>query len=481
MRDYIILNGQNSNNIDGLLIQSMPPISKPLLRAQIEEIDGRDGDIVTPLGYSAYDKTVVIGLYGDFDINEIIAYFNSSGTVTFSNEPDKYYYYQIIQQIDFEKLIRFRTAAVVFHVQPFKYSLLEPTQTVEFENVSGKGTTVTLETTGEPLTDFQIYGKAIQNGTPTATSHQRIETVTGSNTIAFISGATMREYSVLLEDELVYLSYGNDSYQDYIYKDGDSWYLYKALGKYNVDTSQITAITSYSNVAYAVIPRPIDSDRYGTYQSVPLLCNAALYSYGLPSGWDTAEAINKIFTQADSTTYWVGFPAGTTLAQMQAALNGTVIYYPLMDPHTTQIIDGEGEDLVEKLNAILEAETFIGETTITSSYYDFAQPIIFASAKPESCTVTNSGNYTAKPILTIYGSGYILVTLNDNQLFLIALGDDEYITIDTEQMEAYKDGVLKNRLVIGNYSNFTLQTGENTLTFGGDVTSVTIEKYSRWL
>lgn len=478
MRDYIILNGQNSNTIDGLLISSLPPISKPLLRAQIEEIDGRDGDIVTPLGYSAYDKTVVIGLYGDFDINEIIAYFNSSGVITFSNEPDKFYNYQIIQQIDFEKLIRFRTAAVVFHVQPFKYSLTEPTKAVEFEHVSGKDRTVTLETTGEPLTDFQIYGNATQDGTPTATGHARIETVTGSNTIAFISGATMREFSLLLEDELVYLSYGNDTYQDYIYKDGDSWYLHKVLGKYNVDTSQITAITSYSNVAYAVIPRPLDSERYGTYQSVPLLCNAALYSYGLPSGWNTAEAVNKIFTQADSTTYWLGFPAGTTLAQMQAALSDTVIYYPLADPQTTLITDS---NLIAQLNAILEAETFIGETTITSSYYDYAQPIIFASAKPESFNVTNFGNYTAKPIMTIYGSGNISVSLNNNQIFNITLGDEEYITIDTEQMEAYKDGVLKNRLVTGNYDNFALNVGRNIITFGGDVTSATIEKYSRWL
>lgn len=122
MGNYIILNGQISTNIQGLLIQSLSPISKPKIRTQIEEIDGRDGDIVTPLGYSAYDKQLSIGLYGDFDINEVIAYFNTSGTVIFSNEPDKYYNYEIIEQIDFERLIRFRTAMVTMHVQPFKYS-----------------------------------------------------------------------------------------------------------------------------------------------------------------------------------------------------------------------------------------------------------------------------------------------------------------------------------------------------------------------
>ena len=122
MRNYIILNGNISTNIQGLIIQSLPPISKPMMRTQIEEIDGRDGDIVTPLGYSAYNKELSIGLYGDFDIDEVIEFFNSSGTVIFSNEEDKIYNYQIIDQIDFERLIRFRTATVTMHVQPFKYS-----------------------------------------------------------------------------------------------------------------------------------------------------------------------------------------------------------------------------------------------------------------------------------------------------------------------------------------------------------------------
>lgn len=129
MRNYIILNGVNSNTLTGLLISKLPPITKPKQRTQTEEIDGRDGDIVTTLGYSAYDKSVDIGLYGDFDIEDVMTYFNSKGTVTFSNEEDKYYNYQIVEQIDFDKLIRFKTAKVRMHVQPFKYSTVEGTRT----------------------------------------------------------------------------------------------------------------------------------------------------------------------------------------------------------------------------------------------------------------------------------------------------------------------------------------------------------------
>ena len=52
MRNYVIQNGKDSRYIKGLLIQELPPITKPLMRTSIEQIDGRDGDVITRLGYS---------------------------------------------------------------------------------------------------------------------------------------------------------------------------------------------------------------------------------------------------------------------------------------------------------------------------------------------------------------------------------------------------------------------------------------------
>ena len=127
MINYIELNGEKSTNVKGLIIQSLPPITKPKMRTSKEEIDGRDGDIITKLGYAAYDKEVGVGLHGDFDIDDAIAFFDSEGEVVFGNEPDKYYRYQILDQIDFERLVRFRTAKVKMHVQPFKYDAVDRT------------------------------------------------------------------------------------------------------------------------------------------------------------------------------------------------------------------------------------------------------------------------------------------------------------------------------------------------------------------
>lgn len=164
MRNYIILNNKSSNDINGLIIQELAPISKPQQRTQVETIDGRDGDIVTPLGYAAYNKKIKIGLYGDFDINEIIAYFATQGTAIFSNEPDKYYNYQILDQIDYERLVRFRVATVTMHVQPFKYSATEGTLTIDAsDTVSGEGSEIALDNTAEaPFTTLRHKGNATQ-------------------------------------------------------------------------------------------------------------------------------------------------------------------------------------------------------------------------------------------------------------------------------------------------------------------------------
>ena len=124
-RPWVLINDQPSYGVDGLIITSLPPITKPKMRFASEEIDGRDGDIITTLGYQSYDKTLSIGLHGGFDIDKVIEFFATSGTITFSSEPDKIYRFQQLETIDFERLVRYRTADVKLHVQPFKTGRLQ--------------------------------------------------------------------------------------------------------------------------------------------------------------------------------------------------------------------------------------------------------------------------------------------------------------------------------------------------------------------
>ena len=134
MTNYISINGIMSNNVNGLLVSSLPTISKPEMRTKTTTVDGRDGDITEFLGFSAYDRTFTIGLYGSYDIDEAVKFFLNQETTNefvFSNEPDKKYIGYISEAIDFEKLMKFKTASVTVHVQPFKFSAWERSKSFE--------------------------------------------------------------------------------------------------------------------------------------------------------------------------------------------------------------------------------------------------------------------------------------------------------------------------------------------------------------
>ncbi len=149
MRPYVIINGVNSNTINGLLVQSLPPISKPQMRTTIEEIAGRDGDIVTTTGFKAYDKTMSVGLYGDYNTDEIIDYLSQSGEIVFSNEPDKYYKFACYAKADYERLIRFKTANITYHIQPYKYDFTE--KLIDLNNENDRGLKITVINKGNTI------------------------------------------------------------------------------------------------------------------------------------------------------------------------------------------------------------------------------------------------------------------------------------------------------------------------------------------
>ena len=140
----IIWKNKSSREIEGLIITNTPPITKPKMRVDKIEIDGRDGDIIEKVGYESYDKNVGIGLTRNYDINEVIKYFTGEGELTFSDESDKVYIASIFDDVDYDRLLQIRKATVKFHVQPFKYlkneskvSLNVTTQTSE--EVENKG------------------------------------------------------------------------------------------------------------------------------------------------------------------------------------------------------------------------------------------------------------------------------------------------------------------------------------------------------
>ena len=168
----VIFKGIDSSLIKGLVICELPPITKAKMRVQETVIDGVDGSIIEELGYESYDKELKIGLKRDANIDEIMEYFNGEGNIVFSNEEDKYYRVKIIDQIDYERLVRFRTATVKFRTQPFKYlygetyqKFINPTGTLIALNEGNQKSKPIVKIIGSGTVEFRLEGKTIFNYT----------------------------------------------------------------------------------------------------------------------------------------------------------------------------------------------------------------------------------------------------------------------------------------------------------------------------
>lgn len=257
MKNYVIINGVNSNTIAGLMINELPPITKPQMRAIQEEIDGRDGDITTNLGYSAYDKTITIGLFGTgYDIDDIVAFFNGEGTIVFSNEDDKYYNFKILNQIDYVSLQKFKSASITFHCQPFKYPLTETPLEIEYSYVSDEGETISLNTASGEM-KVNLLGNTSQTGTPTPSSPIDVNVVSGDNEVVVCGKNLVSSYSRV--GNQMYLN-GTTSTTDYIFKAG---------------TYTISYVNNSNSTAYVFMRKPSSSsnENVGSGTSVTFTSN----------------------------------------------------------------------------------------------------------------------------------------------------------------------------------------------------------------
>lgn len=85
-------------------------------------------------------------------------------------------------------------------------------------------------------------------------------------------------------------------------------------------------------------------------------------------------------------------------------------------------------------------------------------------------TIYNKGNVKSKPIINIYGTGSITLTINGNIINLTNVVG--YVTIDSELIDCYKDTLLKNNDMSGEFPE--LVPGNNIITWTGTVTKVEI-------
>ena len=437
----IFWKGVRSTTIPGLLICELPPISKPTMRIKETVIDGRDGSVVEDLGYSSYNKTILIGLHGEYDINKVIKYFTGEGDLVFSNEPDKVYKARIASSIDFQRLVRYRTASVTFLVQPYKYKKDEAMKETEVVTKSGTNIILTdcanapmrIETEAESVV---VHGKNIVNAHELLTgTNKSIEVFEQGNKIIAIGGANA--------------SYASSHLTLPIQMCGKTY------------TVKYDNLTTEQNDVDARVQINVDTGSGVKYYSVP---NATSKSVDISIPEGAKYVVIGIYTnntggalEVDNTVVVSGLRVVPTEFKNDA-------WTPYVAIQEATVEDGV---------ALLNSHSPI---TVISN----ADNIAMSATYFKPFEVFNEGLESSRPLMILKGSGTVEISVNDVGIFTYTFPEGENeVYIDSEKEDAYLGSVLKNRNMNGEFPILLPKT--NKIEWSGDVESIEILPRSRWL
>ena len=90
-----------------------------------------------------------------------------------------------------------------------------------------------------------------------------------------------------------------------------------------------------------------------------------------------------------------------------------------------------------------------------------------------SLTIMNPTGFEAYPLFKVTGTSGVL-TVNGNSITFSSI--DDFVMLDCELQDAYKENINKNSTISGIFP--VLKTGSNTISWTGDISSVTMKP--RW-
>ena len=90
-----------------------------------------------------------------------------------------------------------------------------------------------------------------------------------------------------------------------------------------------------------------------------------------------------------------------------------------------------------------------------------------------SLTIMNPTGFEAYPLFKVTGTSGVL-TVNGNSITFSSI--DDFVMLDCELQDAYKENINKNSTISGTFP--VLKTGSNTISWAGDISSVTMKP--RW-
>lgn len=103
-----------------------------------------------------------------------------------------------------------------------------------------------------------------------------------------------------------------------------------------------------------------------------------------------------------------------------------------------------------------------------------AQPFGYTTSNPLNTFTTtptsifNSCTKDSRPVIKVYGNGTIILTVNTTNITLNSVVD--YVTVDSDLMDCYKDTVLQNNNMIGGFP--VLAVGTNNISWSSGVVQI---------
>ena len=455
------------------------------MRIKETTIDGRDGSIIEELGYEPYDKPLVIGLHGNFDINKVIKYFTGEGEVVFSNEPDKVYTAKIVGHIDYNRLLRYRQATIIFRTQPFKKKLNEAYKPAPTAVVSGTSIAVNVGENAKIKT-FSIYGKTTQDGTPTPNNPVELVSVGGggSITVSVTDGTETQSVAVQTPNGLPGIPVSSGG--NYTDANGQQWVsdeidlargvYVQRVGKWviNGKVKPTTFIAGNNGgivlgYLYTAVMGGISTNR------MPKMCDklqSPTTSY--PTSYKDCEVGFWYFNTSgeNKPDIFLIFNLGEFASADEAA--------EYLQKNPIKFIGILATPIETPLSAVELAEyaslhTHSGNATVSNNASTYMGVEYF---KPYE--VFNEGLESSKPIMVLKGKGTVVVSVNGLEIFEYTFPEGENeVVIDSEKEDAYLGDVLKNRNMNGEFP--VLLPGTNIIEWSGYVSSIEILPRSRWL
>ncbi|NFL36781.1 distal tail protein Dit [Clostridium botulinum] len=169
------------------------------------------------------------------------------------------------------------------------------------------------------------------------------------------------------------------------------------------------------------------------------------------------------------------------------------------------------KDIIEKIDKIKEWLVVTGESDLIFSFepnkkyiaqvvnaIDFKQALKYTSSFPlifnckpfkysvekniitvtkNNSTIYNEGTFQSEPVIKVYGNGDIKLKINNDEVIIKNV--DGYVTVDSVLKDCYKDDVLKNGDMIGEFPVF--KVGENIMGFSENVGKMEVWVNEVWI